>query len=77
MSAWTKVVGCGLFGSDLVMGTQGDGDGCDAGGDRWLWWWRPLLLELLELRVFGDGTRDDGLWFSWSFEEFSIPQTER
>ncbi|KAL2468079.1 Uncharacterized protein Fot_51604 [Forsythia ovata] len=32
VSAWTKVVGCRLLGSDLVTGKVGGGDGCDACG---------------------------------------------
>lgn len=71
VSAWTKVVGYGLFGSDLVMGMEGS---CDVGGGgRWR---SPLLvvvllLELLELWLFGDGI-SDGFWFSWTSDEFSI-----
>lgn len=55
VSACTNVVGYGLFGSDLVMGTA---LGVVGGG----WWWTPLvvvlLVELVELRLLGDGTKD-------------------
>ncbi|CAL5346059.1 unnamed protein product [Camellia sinensis] len=65
VSAWTKVVGYGLLGSDLVMGGLG-GVGVGGGGsDGGWWWWSPLLLLLLLLLLvvlvlwlFGDLIRD-------------------
>lgn len=62
MSAWTKVVGYGLFGSDLVMGgfgVVGVGGGCDEGRLTPLLG-LLLLVELLLLWVLGDGRRDWG-----------------
>lgn len=42
VSAWTKVVGYGLFGSDLVMGV--------GGGDEWC-----VVLVLEVVLVLGEG----------------------
>lgn len=65
-SAWTKVVGYGLLGSDLVTGSTGGG-GAGAAAPLLL----LLMLELLLLRLSGEET-GGGFRFSRGVIEASI-----